>query len=139
MLYTIATITSPEEHAGKIVGYAGAGEYQDILVDAGTYVLGGRATEKYDVPNVRGQGIATKLRNKRNSFVEKMSRSSRKPYFAVVPAGPNSYTENLQNRGYIPNDEEIPKWAKRRLGQKFYLVYNTHRSMKKAWGIIRGV
>ena len=37
--FTMAIATSPEQYAGKIVGHSGIGEYQDLLVDAGTYVL----------------------------------------------------------------------------------------------------
>lgn len=139
--FTMAIATSPEQYAGKIVGHSGIGEYQDLLVDAGTYVLskdGSPAQQEFNLPNVRGQGISTKLRNVRDKFAEEISRASRKPYLIIVTAGPNGYTRHLEKKRYILYDEEIPQWARRKVGQKYYLVYNTNRSMRKAWDIIKG-
>lgn len=139
MVYTIATITSPEEYAGKIAGYSGVGEYQDLFADAGTYVLGGNATTQLGLPNLRGQGISTKLRNKRDSFSEDYSRREKKPFTIIVMAGPNGYTRHLQSKQYVLYDEYMPSWAKKKLGRRYYLTYNSNRSMKKAWDIIKGV
>tara|TARA_R100001163_G_C5029932_1_gene170428 strand:- start:427 stop:990 length:564 start_codon:yes stop_codon:yes gene_type:complete len=139
--FTMAIATSPEQYAGKIVGHAGIGEYQDLLVDAGTYVLvkeGSFAQKEYNLPNLRGQGIGTKLRNVRNKFAEEINKASRKPFLIVVTAGPNEYTRYLQTKQYVVYDEQIPQWASRKVGEKYYLVYNNYRSMRKAWNIIKG-
>lgn len=138
LTYTIATITSPEEYKGKIAGYSGVGEYQDLLVDTGTYVLGGVASSKFNTPDFRGQGISTKLRNKRDAFAEQTSRGSKKPFSIIVSAGPNGYTRNLESKGYVLYDKELPEWAINRLGEKYYLVYNSNREVKKSWkGILK--
>jgi len=133
LTYAVATITSPEEYKGKIAGYSGLGEYQDLLVDAGTYVLGGASSTKGGTPDFRGQGISTKVRNKRDAFAEQASRGSRKPYCIIVIAGPNGYTRHLESKGYVLYDKELPEWAIKRLGEKYYLVYNNYREVKKSW------
>ena len=130
LTYSVATITSPEEYKGKIAGYSGLGEYQDLLVDAGTYVLGGAST-KSGTPDFRGQGISTKVRNVRDAAAE--SKASSKPYCIIVLAGPNGYTRHLESKGYELKSKGIPDWAIERVAQKYYLVYNPNTKVEKSW------
>ena len=131
LTYSVATITSPEEYKGKIAGYSGLGEYQDLLVDAGTYVLGGASSTKGGTPDFRGQGISTKVRNVRDAAAE--SKASSKPYCIIVLAGPNGYTRHLESKGYELKSKGIPDWAIERVAQKYYLVYNPNTKVEKSW------
>ena len=131
LTYSVATITSPEEYKGKIAGYSGLGEYQDLLVDAGTYVLGGASSTKGGTPDFRGQGISTKVRNVRDAAAE--SKASSKPYCIIVIAGPNGYTRHLESKGYELKSKGIPDWAIERVAQKYYLVYNPNTKVEKSW------
>lgn len=136
--YAMAVITSPKEYAGKIVGYSGVGEYEDLLVDAGTFVVGGNFSERNNLPDFRGNQVGFRVRGVRDNYAESLSDSKNIPFLIVVIAGPNNYTRTLESKGYEVKSNGIPEWAKKRTGNKFYVVYNPiAKAMKKAWEILK--
>jgi len=136
--YAMAVITSPKEYAGKIVGYSGVGEYDDLLVDAGTFVIGGEFSKRNDLPDFRGNQVGFRVRGVRDNYSESLSNRKNVPFLIVVLAGPNNYTRSLESKGYEVRSEGIPEWAKKRVGNKFYIVYNANnKAMKKAWNILK--
>lgn len=136
--YAMAEITSPKEYAGKIVGYSGVGEYEDLLVDAGTFVIGGNFSKRNDLPDFRGNQVGFRVRGVRDNYSESLSDSRDVPFLIIVIAGPNNYTKSLESKGYEVNSNGIPEWAKRRVKGKYYVVYNPiANAMKKAWEILK--
>ena len=142
LTYAIAIISSPKEYAGKIVGYSGVGEYQDLLVDGGTFVIGGNFSERENLPDFRGNQVGFKVRGIRDTYTQSLSDNRNTPYLIIVLAGPNNYTRNLESKGYEVRSNGIPDWAKGRVSTKYYLVYNPtiedDKAMNKAWDIIKG-
>lgn len=136
--YAMAVITSPKEYAGKIVGYSGVGEYDDLLVDGGTFVIGGKFSERTDLPDFRGNQVGFRVRGVRDNYSESLSNRKNVPFVIIVIAGPNNYTKTLESKGYEVRSEGIPEWAKKRINNKFYVVYNANnKAMKKAWEILK--
>ena len=139
--YSMAVITSPKEYAGKIVGYSGVGEYGDLLVDGGTFVIGGAFAERHNLPDFRGNEVGFKVRNVRDNYSETLSDSRKIPFCIIVLAGPNGYTRHLESKGYEVKSEGLPQWAIDRCGSKYYVVYNpiikVNKAMEKAWTIIK--
>lgn len=139
MEFFIATITSPEEYAGKIAGYSGIGEYSDLLVDSGTYVLGGKALSKSKgTINLRAQGISYKLRSKRTDLIIEKSNATNKPAIIILNNSESTYSGHLIDINFQPLHEGIPPWALTKVKNKYWLVYNPNdEPMKKAWEILK--
>ena len=141
--YFIATILTPKEYKGKIAGYCGIGFYDDLLTDSGAYTLGGIAASEETEGNaidLRGNGVYTALRDKRNNYVEPESVRRGLP-FLVLLARTSSAAPYYINRGYVENSTNIPSWALGRVRGRNWFVYNenVNNAMKKAWSIIKGV
>jgi len=132
--FYIATITTPEEHAGKIAGYCGIGTYGDLLVDSGAYTLGGNAVEIANTPDFRGNGIYGTLRGLRNGEVERRADSSNLPFLVLLQTDSRAHSY-YGSREYATNTENIPEWALNRVKvtPKHWFVYNENEPVKKAW------
>jgi len=139
--YFIATIITPEKYKGKIAGYCGVGYYNDLITDGGAYTLGGMAAgveTEGNAIDVRGNGVYTALRDKRNNYIEPKSVSKELP-FLVLLAKTSKARPYYLDRGYVENSEGIPSWALSSVQGRNWFVYNENndKAMKKAWKILK--
>ncbi len=139
-MYYIATILTPKEHKGKLAGYCGYGIYSDVLIEQGSYSLGGLAVkqEGSNAVDLRGNGVYTTLRNHRNAIVEKMADERNVPFIVLLGLKSTAH-DYYRNRGYVENSENIPEWCLNKMKGtgKTWFVYNENVAMKKAWDILK--
>ena len=140
-VYFIATILTPDEYKGKLAGYCGYGVHSDVIIEQGSYVLGGLALTKEgsNAVDLRGNGVYTSLRNHRNNVVEKIADEKNVPFIVLLGLKSTAH-EYYRNRGYVENSENIPEWCLNKMKGtgKTWFVYNENVAMKKAWDIIKG-
>tara|TARA_B100001287_G_C22664072_1_gene521974 strand:- start:1514 stop:2074 length:561 start_codon:yes stop_codon:yes gene_type:complete len=140
-VFFIATILTPKEYEGKLAGYCGYGIHSDVIIEQGSYVLGGLAVTKEgsNAINLRGNGVYSALRNKRNNVVEKLAKEKGVPFLVLLGLKSTAH-EYYRNRGYVENSENIPEWCLNKIKGtgKTWFVYNENIAMKKAWDIIKG-
>ena len=142
--YYVAKITNivvdgkeKPEWVGKQIGYSGVGEYDDLLVDGGSYTLSGTSKDASDdIPNFREFGIYPALAAKRNTLAKSLATD--KPFLITLNLGIEKSTYLDSQADFHKNHTGLPSWALDRLGtKKTWYVYNPIEKVEKWFNVLK--
>jgi hypothetical protein len=123
---------------GKVIGYCGTGEYQDLVVDGGAYTLSGTSlTASDDIPNFRKLGVYPTLAKLRNGLAKSMATN--RPFLITLNTGITRSNFYDNEPTFYKNHRGLPSWTLDRLDDtgKTWYVYQPIEKLEKWFNTLR--